>query len=166
VIGVVVGDLASVDVDAVVRPATHRLEPIPELRDFDAAAGQSFQEQIRTTQTLGVGAAVVTAAGQLATEFVIHAVIQGQEEPISGDGIRRTLLSALQRAKDWQFTRLATPLMCTAQGSLVTETTAEIMAEVLIEHLQEQPYPSDVMVVVATEEEKAIFESCLRRRGQ
>ncbi len=165
-IGVVVGDLTSVNADALVRPTTHRLEPLPELRDLDVAAGRSFQEQIKTTQTLGVGAAVVTAGGKLTTEFVIHAVIQGQDEPISGEGVRRTLLSALQRAKDWQFNTLATPLMGTAQGSLVMETTADIMAEVLIEHLQEQPYPSDVMVVVATEEEKAIFESSLRRRGQ
>jgi O-acetyl-ADP-ribose deacetylase (regulator of RNase III) len=121
------------------------------------------KEQLRTAQTLAVGAAVVTAAGQLTAEFVIHAVIQGQDEPVSAEGVRRTLLSALQRAKDWQFHTLATPPLGAGSGNLVMETTAEIMAGVLIEHLQEQPYPSDVKVVVATDEEREIFEACLQR---
>ncbi len=40
--------------------------------------------------------------------------------------------------------------------------TAQIMAEVIIEHLKEAEYPSDVLIVVETETDREIFEGLLR----
>src|SRR2546430_2897988 len=57
-------DLASFAADALVRPATTRLDPTAAaLRRVEIAGGEQFQNRIRLNRELAVGGAVVTAAG-------------------------------------------------------------------------------------------------------
>lgn len=159
-IRVVVDDLALVDADALVRPATTTLEPIsPALRNLERVAGPRFQEQIRLSRALEIGAATVTAAGDLSAEFVIHAVIRSATEPVSAPGVRLALTGVAQRALDWQFTRVALPPVGSGAGDLVMETTADLTAEVFIPHLKEHAFPADLLIVVGTDEEREIFEA-------
>lgn len=164
-IQVVVGDLAFVTADALVRPTTTRLEPTSSaLRNLERLAGPGFQQQLTLRRELAVGAAIVTGGGELDAEFVIHAVLRGPDEGVSEHGVRRALLSALQRAADWQFPTIAMPPLGTGPGNLVIERTATIAADVLIPHLAEQPFPADVVIVVGSEEEKAVFDAALAHR--
>ena len=158
-IHVVVDDLAFVGTDAVVRPATAGLEPTtPSLRRLEQIGGPAFWDQLKTQQDLAVGAAVVTGAGELQAEFVIHAVIRSATEPVTASGVRRAVTSALQRARDWQITSLAVPPIGTGPGALDVERAARIMCEVLREHLTAEPYPRDVHIVVESEDDQAVFE--------
>ncbi|HXV85971.1 MAG TPA: macro domain-containing protein [Gemmatimonadales bacterium] len=163
-IRVVVDDIAFVQADAVVRPATETLEPTSSaLRHLEQVAGAGLQERIRVQQPLGVGAAVVTAAGDLPTEFVIHAVITGRRDPVSRQSVQRALTSALQRAVDWELARLTVPPLGTGAGNLSVEDAAEVMCEVLTRHMATTSFPTDVQIVVETEVEKLVFEGYLRR---
>jgi len=111
VIRVVVDDLGFFPADAIVRPATTQLEPTtPVLRRLEQMGGPEFQRHLTVHTELVVGAAVVTAAGgDLPAEFVIHAIIQSREEPISRRGVARAWRSALERAQQWGFARLSVP---------------------------------------------------------
>lgn len=98
-IHVVVDDLAFVQADAVVRPATDSLGPgAPTLTQFEQAGGSRFDEQLTMREPLAVGAATVTGGGELPTQFVIHAIIRSGSEPVTQKGVRRALVSALERA--------------------------------------------------------------------
>jgi len=104
---------------------------------------------------------VVTAAGDLAAELVIHAIIRGSTEPVSRDSVRRALTAVLQRATDWQLAHLAMPLLGIGAGNLSLEDAAQAMAEPLAALPGLGGFPSEVTVVVETDEERRLCEAAL-----
>jgi O-acetyl-ADP-ribose deacetylase (regulator of RNase III) len=167
VIRVVVDDIAFVEADAVIRPATATLEPTSAaLRHLEQVGGPDWARQLKVHEALAVGSAVVTGAGALPAEFVIHAVIRSPTEPVSPAGIRRALTSALQRAVDWQLKRVTVPPLGTGAGNLSIEEAARIMVDVLAQHTAVAAYPAEVEIVVERAEDGAVFEALLRRLPQ
>jgi len=165
VIDVVVDDLASIKADAVVRPATDTLEPTSAaLRQLERIGGPRFHQQLETRDPLVIGAATVTGAGDLPAEFVIHAIIRSASEPVSRSGVQRALVNVLQQAVAWQFQALALPPLGTGPGNLPFEDAAEILCDVLHSHLRAQAFPSEVKIVVETDEDKTVLEHLLRTR--
>jgi O-acetyl-ADP-ribose deacetylase (regulator of RNase III) len=163
VISVVVDDLAFVSADAVVRPTTALLEPVaPALRRLEQLAGADFLKQLTVPIRLGVGAAVVTGAGELEPDFMIHAVIWSEDEPVTTAGLRRTITSVLQRAEDWGLARISTPVLGTGPGALPLEDAAHILVQTLTEHLPTATYPEEVCIVVESEEDRDIVQALLR----
>jgi O-acetyl-ADP-ribose deacetylase (regulator of RNase III) len=163
VIRVVVDDLAFVVADAVVRPATTLLEPTtPSLRRLEQVGGSRFWEGLRVERELAVGSAVVTGAGDLSAELVIHAIIRSATEPVSKDVVRRALTAVLQRAADWQLAHLAIPPLGTGAGNLPVEDAAAAMAGPLSAVGAGSAFPRDVTIVVETEQERGVFEVALR----
>lgn len=158
----VVDDLASLRADAIVRPATTRLDPTAAaLRRLEIVGGAEFQERLRLTQELGIGAAVVTAGGgDLPADFVIHAVIRSDREPVTRDGVARAWLAALHQAREWEFAHISAPPLGTGAGNLPLEDAAEIMATGLHGHA------GDVTLVVERPEEREVLEAALRRAGE
>ena len=166
-IRVVVDDIAFVSTDAVLRPTTAELEPTTgSLRHLERVAGEFFRSQIPMHTELAVGSAVVTDAGDLSADMVIHAVVRSSETPVTGASVRQALISALQRASDWEIARLATPPIGTGAGNLLMEEAARIMVDVLVQAMSSTAFPRDVYVVVESEEDKALFETYLQRRNQ
>jgi O-acetyl-ADP-ribose deacetylase (regulator of RNase III) len=167
VIRVVVDDLGFLPADAIVRPVTTQLEPTtPALRRLEQMGGPEFQRQLRLNTELVVGAAVVTGAGgDLPAEYVIHAVIQSRDEPVSRRGVARAWQSALERAREWGFSRLSVPPIGIGAGNLSLEDAAEILITILQEQPPGRAEPSDVAIVVETEDERVVFEGVLRRLG-
>jgi O-acetyl-ADP-ribose deacetylase (regulator of RNase III) len=101
-IEVVVGNLAETRVDAVLRLSTDSLAPVGQATNrLDAAAGPDFAKHRTTREPLDIGAAIVTAAGDLAAQFVIHVVVHTDTHRTSRSTIERGLVSAWQRASDW-----------------------------------------------------------------
>jgi O-acetyl-ADP-ribose deacetylase (regulator of RNase III) len=130
VIRVVVDDLAFLPVDAVLRPADENLDPVSaEAAQLDRVAGASFAAQRRVQAPLDIGAAVVTAGGELSAQFVLHVVIRTEERPTTPDAVRRALASAWQRAGDWGLARLAAPLVGAGPGQLAPEDAVRLLAE-------------------------------------
>jgi O-acetyl-ADP-ribose deacetylase len=163
---VVVDDLASLAADAIVRPATARLEPTtPVVRRLDRIGGGPFARQLTVQKELAVGAAVVTGGGDLPAEFVIHAIIRSDAEPVSREAVARAWLSALQRSREWGFAYLTAPPLGTGAGNLTPEAAAEIMVTVLAAHTAQSGFPPEVCFVVETEGERDAFEGALRRQA-
>lgn len=160
-IEVVVDDLAFVAADAIVRPADERLEPVtPATVRLDQLAGERFAGQRRVQSTLAVGSAVVTGGGELAAPFVLHAVIQGREDPPSASTVRRALLSAWQQATEWGLDSLATAPLGTGAGQLSLEDAAVL----LIDTFPAAGRPSRLRIVVDREDDRAIVDAIVRRR--
>ncbi|HEX4574046.1 MAG TPA: macro domain-containing protein [Gemmatimonadales bacterium] len=164
-IRVVVDDLAFLASDAIVRPATGRLDPTtPAVRRLETVGGTEFVSRLRVQKELAVGAAVVTASGGgLPAEFVIHAVIQSDTEPVTRGGVARAWQSVLQQAQEWEFATLTVPPIGIGAGNLSVEDAAGIMVQVLKAHLGSATFPANVSFVVETPAEREAFEAALRR---
>jgi len=162
---VVVDDLAFLVSDAIVRPATARLEATtPAVRRLEQQGGTAFQAHLTVQHDLPVGAAVVTGAGgDLPAEFVIHAVIRSETEAVSPQGVARAWRSALERAHEWEFARISAPPFGIGAGNLALEDAAEIMVLEITAHRMRAPFPVDVAVVVETDDEREVFEAALRK---
>jgi O-acetyl-ADP-ribose deacetylase (regulator of RNase III) len=167
VIEVRVDDLAFYDGEAIVRPVNADLgATTPLLRRLEAAAGNGLQEHLRKHEALPVGSAVVSAAGALPVELLVHAVVSSDDEPVSLHSVRRALTSALRRALDWQIGALAIPPFGLGAGNLAIEDSAAVLAEVLAEHVSGGArFPEVITVVAETDEEASVLSQSLRQKG-
>jgi O-acetyl-ADP-ribose deacetylase (regulator of RNase III) len=164
VIQVIVDDLALTPADAVVRPADETLGPVtPAICRLDEQAGPRFAEQRRLSSPLKAGAAVVTGSGDLAAPFVLHVVIQDSDSGVGRDVVRRALVSAWQRATDWELVTIATPLVGAGAGQLSLEEAATLLAETF----PPGPggCPSELHIVVDRDADKELVEAIVRRRA-
>jgi len=160
VIRVVVGELAREPADAVVRPADAGLAPVgPAAARLDEVGGERFAAQRRTATPLEAGAAVVTGGGDLPAGFALHVVVADERGAAGADRIRRALVSAWQRAEDWQLRRLATPLVGAGGGPL-TSTEA---ATLLVETFRDQADNRLELVIVVDPSDREAVEAIVGR---
>jgi hypothetical protein len=71
----------------------------------------------------------VTGAGDLPAGYVLHVVVQDERGAASRDRLRRSLVSAWQRAADWGMAQVAAPLLGVADGRLSLEESTALLAE-------------------------------------
>lgn len=165
-IRIVQGELADAAIDAVLRPVTAEWTPVTHaMRRLEIAAGEGPAEQCRRLGELPVGSAVITPAGDLPAQFLIHAVVRSVDEPVTGSGVRRALLNGLRRLAEWGIDRVAMAPLGTGAGNLDADEAASIMIPVLVEHMQADGPPSEVEIYVDTEYEKDVFERQLALHG-
>jgi O-acetyl-ADP-ribose deacetylase (regulator of RNase III) len=161
VIVVVVDDLAMTQADAILRPADESLGPVtPAMFRLDEHAGPRFAEQRRLTTPLKAGAAVVTGSGNLAAPFVLHVVIQDPDSGVGREVVRRALISAWQRATDWDLATIAAPLVGAGAGLLSVQEAATLLVETFP---AESACPPQLRIVVEQEADRRLVEAIVRR---
>lgn len=167
-IRVAVDDLAFLEVDAIIRPVTADLgATTPLLRRLELAAGPELLGQTALQEPLPIGAAVVTGAGALPADLLVHAVVMSRTERVTAESVRLALTSALQRVEAWQIGDVAIPPFGLGAGNLDIEESAEIMMRVLVHHLRasRSTFPSSIALVAETPEEAAVLSDALVRSG-
>lgn len=164
-LAVVVDDLAFFAADAIARPVTAELgatTPLGrrlELAALDGERGERLGGQLRPAEPLAVGSAVVTGAGALQVELLVHAVVQSVAERVTRDGVSRATASALQRAAAFEVRHLSMPPFGTGAGNLDVEDSAQVMIEAVVRHLARSAFPERVTIVVESELEREAFAS-------
>jgi O-acetyl-ADP-ribose deacetylase (regulator of RNase III) len=162
VIQVIVDDLATVTADAVLRPADESLGPLtPAMGRLDEHAGPRFAEQRRLTTPLKAGAAVVTGGGDLRAPYVLHVVIRDPDSRVGREVVRRALVSAWQRATDWDLSTIAAPLVGAGAGQLSVEEAATLLAETF--PTEQTGCPTELHIVVEREADREQVEAIIRR---
>jgi O-acetyl-ADP-ribose deacetylase len=162
VIQVVVGDLALIQADAVIRPADETLGPITEaVSRLDQRAGPRFAEQRRLSSPLKAGAAVVTGSGDLPAPFVLHVIIQDPDSSVGREVVRRALVSAWERAADWELGVIAAPLVGAGTGQLSLEEAATLLAETFPTGPSGCPF--ELHIVVERDADRELVEAIVRR---
>jgi O-acetyl-ADP-ribose deacetylase len=159
-----VEDLAFYSGHAVIRPATATLgATTPLLRRFELAGGPKLLQQLAVADPLPVGSAVVTGAGDLPVELLVHAVVMSATERVTRDGVRRALRSALQRTREWQLADVAIPPLGLGAGNLAIEDSAELRADELRAYRQTSEFPRRVTLVAETPDEATALEYAVTR---
>jgi O-acetyl-ADP-ribose deacetylase (regulator of RNase III) len=158
VIEVRTDDLAFVSADAIARPVDAELRATtPLMRRLEVAGGEKLARHLRVNEPLAVGSAVVTPAGDLGVELLIHGVVSSDVEPASRATVRQAVSSALQRAADWEIGHLAITPFGIGAGNLDVEESAEVIAEAVRRHRQASKYPKTITIIVETEFEHDVF---------
>lgn len=166
-IEVVLADLATLPVQGVIRPVSFDMAPANVLaRDLVTAAGSELAERMSRIGVLPVGGAVLTPAGQLAADYLIHVVVMSHDEPQSTLSIQRALRNGLRRASDWGLESLAVPPLGLGAGSLDAESAARVLVEILFNHLDEGLPPLDLTIAVGSEFEAQLFRQLVEESGR
>jgi len=154
-IRVVERGLADLAVDAIVRAADARLEPVGPISEaLDLRGGASLQQLRRVQAPLEVGAAVITGAGDLHAEFVLHIVIQGDGRTASRDTVRRALVSAWHRAEGWQLGIVAAAVTGLGGSALSIEEAAQTLVETFRDRPRSTGFPAELHIVVDDAEQR------------
>jgi serine/threonine-protein kinase len=159
-----IGELADARVAAILRPTTAEWNaPTSATRRLEIAAGPEVEARCRGLGELPVGTAVVTPAGSLPIDFLVHTVVRSMEEPVTAAGIRRALLNGLRRLEEWGIETVAMPPLGTGAGNLDADESAELMVPILWEHLQTKQHPGRVEILVESEYEREVFDRQIQR---
>jgi O-acetyl-ADP-ribose deacetylase (regulator of RNase III) len=164
VIEVRVDDLAFFQGSALLRPVNAELGATTSLlRRLEVAAGPALANQLRVQEPMPVGSAVVSGAGDLPVELIVHAVVCSKTEPVSRDSVRRALSNALQRTVDWELESVGIAPFGLGAGNLDIEESAEVMAEVIARHVSRARYPARICFVAESAEEEWALTRALQR---
>ncbi len=141
------------------RPVRSDLAPVSAAsRDIAVAAGEELEERLSRLGALPIGGAVLTPSGKLSAGFLIHVVVQSEEEPQTGLSVQRALRNGLRRATDWGLDSIALPPLGLSVGLTEPEESARALVEILFNHLDEGAAPLDLTIVVGSKYEVDLFE--------
>lgn len=157
-IRVVTSALVDVEAEAIVRAVRSDLAPVSAAsRDVAIAAGADLEERLERLGSLPVGGAVMTPAGDLRAEFLIHAVVMSEDEPQTQFTVQKAVRNALARAADWGVASLALPPLGIGVGLTEPEDAADALVQLLLHHLEEGRPPLDLVIVTSSAYENDLF---------
>ena len=157
-IQVQVGRLVHYEGGALVRPMRSDLAPTTAAsREVWAQCGDAVRDRLELVGEVPVGGAVITPAGGLPCDFLIHAVTSTPTEAEAPLTVQRALRNALRRAADWGVGSMAVPPMGCGVGVMGLEGAATTQVEILRNHLDEGPEPRDLTILVANEYEEDVY---------
>jgi O-acetyl-ADP-ribose deacetylase (regulator of RNase III) len=132
VIETIVGDITTVDCDAIVNAANSQLWMGGGVAGaIKRAAGSIVEQEAMAQGPIRPGEAVVTSAGSLPPpiRWVIHAATMGSDLRTSEDLVRQATASALAAAARIGARSIALPAMGTGVGGFPMDRAAHVMVE-------------------------------------
>jgi O-acetyl-ADP-ribose deacetylase (regulator of RNase III) len=135
-IEIVQGDITDMDVDAIVNAANTDLE----LGSGVAGAirnkgGPSIQRECDEHGPISLGQAALTGAGDLKTEYVIHAAGMRLGGVVNRESLIAATENSLIKASENRVKALAFPAIGTGVGGFPADECANIMIDIVLEYL-------------------------------
>ena len=165
VIRLIKGDITELDVDAFVFYAR------PDLglgSGFGTAVsvrgGPTVQQELAGLGPVPVGEAIVTGAGNLRAQWIVHAVGPRFQEPETEAKLRATVLSALRRADEKGIARIALPAMGAGYYGIPNDLCARVMLEAIRTYLAGPTGITEVVVCVLDTPQFTSFATRLEAR--
>jgi O-acetyl-ADP-ribose deacetylase (regulator of RNase III) len=161
------GDITLVETDAIVNAANNALWMGGGVAGaIKRAGGQEIEDEAVKLGPISVGEALVTGAGALKTRYVIHAAVMGTDLATDAGKIRTATKNSLCRAEELGLRSIAFPALGTGVGGFPYGEAAEIMLDVVNEHLDGESDLDKVLFVLFGEEAFECFEEQLPERGR
>ncbi len=161
-----VAELTEVAAEAVLRPVSADFSAVtPAMRRFDQVAGPQVAAQCARLGEIPVGSAVITQAGDLQADYIVHVAVRSAEENPSRTAVQRGLLNGLRRLQQWGIETVAVTPLGVGAGNLDAEESADAMLPVLVEHLRNSAHPSTVILVVEDAYQREAFGAAVARHA-
>jgi O-acetyl-ADP-ribose deacetylase (regulator of RNase III) len=154
------GDLTAMDMEAIVFYARADLKLGAGFGSAIAArGGMSIQEELKPYGTISTGEAVITSAGELNSQFIIHAVGPRFQETDSEYKLRTTMQNALKLAKEKGIRKIAFPPMGIGFYGISLDLCTSVMLETIGTHLSEDTSIKEVVICVLDNREFNAFQA-------
>jgi O-acetyl-ADP-ribose deacetylase (regulator of RNase III) len=160
------GDIADMDVDAVVNAAnTSLLLGSGVAGAIRKKGGDSIQKECDMIGSIPLGEAAITEAGRLKSKFVIHAAGMHIGGLVTEESLRVATKNSLMRANENRMKTIAFPAIGTGVGGFPIYRCAEVMIDVISKHLEsERAFLERVYFVLFDEPTYIAFDECLKRK--
>jgi len=156
------GDITDLEFDAFVYYAA---ESLALGSGFGTAismrGGPSIQEELKQHGTRNITEAVVTGAGEMKANYIIHAVGPKFQEENLPEKLRTTIVNALKAAEEKGIKQVAFPPMGAGFYGVPLLQSADITLTTIAEYLKGDTGIDDVAVVLMDSREYQPFESKL-----
>jgi O-acetyl-ADP-ribose deacetylase (regulator of RNase III) len=123
--------------------------------------GASIQKELDELDDVPYLEAVVSGAGNLTADYIIHAVGPRFREDDMGPKLLTTMRNTLLRAKEKELKTLAFPAMGAGYYGVPYDLCAKVMLESLQEHLSAETSIQEVTICVLDTPQFKAFESAL-----
>ena len=152
------GDITEMQVDAIVNAANKELllggGVAGAIRE---KGGPSIQQECDRIGPIPLGEAVVTGAGLLPADYVIHAAAMGAREPCTEESLRNAVLNSLKRAEEWKFAKIAMPAIGMGIAGFPLRNGAEILLRTVRDFFESHEYPDEVHIILFDDETFQVF---------
>jgi O-acetyl-ADP-ribose deacetylase (regulator of RNase III) len=156
------GDITELELDAFVFYA----EPSLTLGSgfgtaISARGGPTIQKELEGQGPVETGGVVVSGAGKLNAEYIVHAVgPRFQEEDTEGK-LRTTVRNSLQAADEKGIKRIALPAMGTGFYGIPLDVCARVMIDSIKGYLEGETEIQEVVICVIDQRELKPFEAVM-----
>ena len=153
------GDLTALEIDSIVHYASPDLVLGAGFGSAIAArGGASIQEELKPFGTIETGEAVITSAGELNSDFIIHAVGPRVQEENTEQKLEKTMDNALKAAKEKGIAKIAFPPMGTGFYGIPLNTCATIMLRAIKNHIAQNSSIKEIVICVLDNREYRVFQ--------
>ena len=166
VIQLIKDDITDLDVDAFVFYAQSDLALGSGFGTaISVRGGPTIQQELEDMAPVAVGEAVVSEAGNLKANYIIHAVGPKFREEDTESKLRTTVLNSLRRAEEKAVETLAFPAMGAGFYGIPPELCAKVMLDAITQHLQGSTVIKDVVICVLDSRQYTTFQNALGALG-
>jgi O-acetyl-ADP-ribose deacetylase (regulator of RNase III) len=153
------GDLTAMEIQAIVFYASPDLILGSGFGSAIAArGGMSIQDELKEFGTVKTGEAVITSAGELNSDFIIHAVGPRFQEDDTEEKLRVTMKNALSLADQKEIRKIAFPPMGTGFYGIPLNVCAPIMLETIKKHISNGSLLEEIVVCALDDREYKVFK--------
>ena len=132
---IVDGDLAAESTDAIVNAANNRFWMGAGVAGaIKARGGQAIEDEAMRQGPVEPGACVLTSGGRLASRYVIHAAVMGQDLQTSATLIDQATRNGLAIAETHRLESISFPAFGTGVGGFPLDQCARIMINAIRAH--------------------------------
>ena len=169
VVRLVRGDVTELEVDAFVYYAQPNLNLGAGFGGAIAVrGGASVQKELEAMVKegpLAVGEAVISGAGKLKAEHIIHAVGPRFKEADTEQKLHRTMVSCLRLAEEGGLKTLAFPAMGSGYYGIPPQVSARVMLQAMRDHLSEGSGIQEILICVFDTPQFNAFQAALAATG-
>lgn len=157
------GDIAELEVDAIVVPANESLFMTSAVaRAVKRRGGEGVERDAVRQGPMPAGSAVVTAGGSLAAPYVIHAIAVGHDLVADGGRLAAALDETLSAAARLGLRRLAMPPIGAERGVFgVGEAVGQLIAVLERRAAVEEPLPASLVIAAGSPAEAAAIRAAM-----
>ena len=162
-------DITDLDVDAFVLYATSDLALGSGFGTaISIRGGPAIQKELADLAPVATGDAVVSGAGKLKADHIVHAVGPKFQEEDTEIKLRTTMLNALRQAESKSVRRIAFPAMGAGYYGIPPDLCARVMLDALQEYLKGETGLEEVIICVLDTPQHDAFRArldALDRKG-
>jgi O-acetyl-ADP-ribose deacetylase (regulator of RNase III) len=153
------GDLTAMEIESIVHYASPNLILGSGFGSaISARGGASIQEELKPFGKITIGESIVTSAGKLNSNFIIHAVGPRFQEDETEQKLESTMQSALQAASDKGIDKIAFPPMGSGFYGTPLDVCARIMLKIIKKFVDSGSSLKEIVICVLDGREYKAFQ--------